>query len=222
LPCKNTHPSEDGEALQRSILEEFSDQAPGQTGTEVTTSSQWFALYTTCRHEKRIAQHLSQREIEHYLPLYRAERKWRDGSRVTLDLPLFPSYIFVRIQRAQRVRVLSVPGALAVVGGTGGEPAPLPDTAMDALRAGLHQHRVEPHPLLCVGQLARIRSGAFAGMEGIVVRKKSGLRVVLTLEQIMQSVAVELDEADVEPLNAGRENDGRLLIRSQRLCIQGA
>jgi transcription antitermination factor NusG len=222
LPCKNTHPSEDGEALQRSILEEFSDQAPGQTGTEVTTSSQWFALYTTCRHEKRIAQHLSQREIEHYLPLYRAERKWRDGSRVTLDLPLFPSYIFVRIQRAQRVRVLSVPGALAVVGGTGGEPAPLPDTAMDALRAGLQQHRVEPHPLLCVGQLARIRSGAFAGMEGIVVRKKSGLRVVLTLEQIMQSVAVELDEADVEPLNAGRENDGRLLIRSQRLCIQGA
>jgi transcription antitermination factor NusG len=222
LPCKNTHPSEDGEALQRSILEEFSDQAPGQTGTEVTTSSQWFALYTTCRHEKRIAQHLSQREIEHYLPLYRAERKWRDGSRVTLDLPLFPGYIFVRIQRAQRVRVLSVPGALAVVGGTGGEPAPLPDTAMDALRAGLHQHRVEPHPLLCVGQLARIRSGAFAGMEGIVVRKKSGLRVVLTLEQIMQSVAVELDEADVEPLNAGRENDGRLLIRSQRLCIQGA
>jgi transcription antitermination factor NusG len=222
LPCKNTHPSEDGEALQRSILEEFSDQAPGQTGTEVTTSSQWFALYTTCRHEKRIAQHLSQREIEHYLPLYRAERKWRDGSRVTLDLPLFPGYIFVRIQRAQRVRVLSVPGALAVVGGTGGEPAPLPDTAMDALRAGLQQHRVEPHPLLCVGQLVRIRSGAFAGMEGIVVRKKSGLRVVLTLEQIMQSVAVELDEADVEPLNAGRENDGRLLIRSQRLCIQGA
>jgi transcription antitermination factor NusG len=222
LPCKNTHPSEEGEALQRSILEEFSDQAPGQTGTEVTTSSQWFALYTTCRHEKRIAQHLSQREIEHYLPLYRAERKWRDGSRVTLDLPLFPSYIFVRIQRAQRVRVLSVPGALAVVGGTGGEPAPLPDTAMDVLRAGLQQHRVEPHPLLCVGQLVRIRSGAFAGMEGIVVRKKSGLRVVLTLEQIMQSVAVELDEADVEPLNAGRENDGRLLIRSQRLCIQGA
>jgi transcription antitermination factor NusG len=218
LPCEFTHPSEDGGALQRSILEEF----PVQTGAEVTSSSQWFALYTTSRHEKRIAQHLSQREIEHYLPLYRAERKWRDGSRVTLDLPLFPGYIFVRIQRSQRVSVLSVPGALTVVGGTGGEPAPLPDDAIDALRVGLQQHRVEPHPLLCVGQFARIRSGAFAGMEGVVVRKKSGLRIVLTLEQIMQSIAVELDEDDVEPLNAGRESDGHLLNRGHRLCIQGA
>ncbi len=208
--------------MQRSILAEIPVLGSGEVGTEVTSPSQWFALYTTCRHEKRIAQHLSQREIEHYLPLYRAERKWRDGSRVTLDLPLFPGYIFVRIQRSQRVSVLSVPGALAVVGGTGGEPAPLPDVAMDALRVGFQQHRVEPHPLLCVGQFARIRSGAFAGMEGVVVRKKSGLRVVLTLEQIMQSVAVELDEDDVEPLNAGKESDGHLLNRSQRLCIQGA
>src|SRR5215469_17656742 len=88
----------------------------------------WFAVYTACRHEKRIAQHMSQRQIQHYLPLYRADRKWRDGSRVTLELPLFPSYIFVRIKRSERANVLSVPGALAVVGGTGGEPAPLADS----------------------------------------------------------------------------------------------
>ncbi|WP_348262984.1 UpxY family transcription antiterminator [Telmatobacter sp. DSM 110680] len=160
----------------------------------------WFAVYTTCRHEKKIAQHLAQREIEHYLPLYRADRKWRDGSKVTLELPLFPGYIFVRINRSERVSVLSVPGALTVVGGTGGAPAPLSDAAIEALRTGLQQHRIEPHPLLRVGELARIRSGAFAGMIGIVARKKSGFRIVLTLEQIMQSVAVELNEDDVEPL----------------------
>jgi transcription antitermination factor NusG len=194
----------------------------GGTGVtwEVTGSSNWFALYTTCRHEKRIAQHLSQREIEHYLPLYQVERKWRDGSRVTLDLPLFPSYIFVRIERSQRTSVLSVPGALAVVGGTGGEPAPLPSGAVDALRAGLAVHRIEPHPLLRVGQLARIRSGAFAGMEGVVVRKKSGLRIVLTLEQIMQSVAVELDEEDVEPIVPEPSSHGWNI--GQRLCVQGS
>ena len=119
--------------------------------TEVTGGTKWFAVYTTCRHEKRIAQHLSQRAIEHYLPLYRSDRKWRDGSKVTLELPLFPSYIFVRIKRSERVSVLSVPGALAVVGGTGGEPAPLPDSAIEALRVGLQEHRIEPHPLLRVG-----------------------------------------------------------------------
>jgi transcription antitermination factor NusG len=215
-------PSEDGEALQRRVIEDVQVVAhEAEVGAEVT-NSRWFALYTTCRHEKRIAQHLSQREIEHYLPLYKADRKWRDGSRVTLDLPLFPGYIFVRIQRAQRVSVLSVPGALAVVGGTGGEPAPLPDGAIEALRTGLREHRIEPHPLLRVGQLARIRSGAFAGMEGVVVRKKSGFRVVLTLEQIMQSVAVELDEEDVEPLTGENLGTSCLLEIGHRFCVQGS
>jgi transcription antitermination factor NusG len=160
-------------------------------------------VYTTSRHEKRVAQHLTQREIEYYLPLYRSERKWRDGSRVTLDLPLFPGYLFVRIRRTERVRVLNVPGALSVVGGPGREPAALPDEAIEALRTGLHLRTAEPHPFLTVGQRARIRCGALAGMEGIVVRKKNRLRVVLTLEHIMRSIAVEVDGDDLEPLQHG-------------------
>jgi len=162
----------------------------------------WFAVYTSSRHEKRVAQHFCQRGIEHFLPLYQSQRKWRDGSRVTLDLPLFPGYVFVRIDRSQRGGVLSVPGALAVVGGAGRQPMALPDSVIEALRCGLIQKTVEPHPLLTVGQRVRIRSGAFSGMEGIVQRKRNGFRVVLTVEQIMQSIAVEVDEGDVEALGA--------------------
>jgi transcription antitermination factor NusG len=176
---------------------------------ETAGASRWFALYTTCRHEKRVAEHLVQREIEHYLPLYTAHRKWSDGSRVALQLPLFPCYLFVRIQRQERIRVLSAPGALALVGGTGGEPAPLPDAALEALRKGLREGHVEPHALLTAGQPVRIRSGAFAGMQGIIARMKSGFRVVLTLEQIMRSVAVEVDESDVEPLSDVRTEQAR-------------
>jgi len=203
---ENLHPSEDGEALQRNLH----GGLPMECGSimdgaiPAPPASKWFAVYTTCRHEKRVAQHFKEREIEHFLPMYLSERKWRDGSRVTLNLPLFPCYIFVRINRAERVRVLSVPGTLAVVGGTGREPAPLPDIAIEALRSGLAQRHVEPHPLLMVGQRARIRAGAFAGMEGIVVRKKSSFRVVLTLELIMQSIAVEVNEDDLESLEAGK------------------
>jgi transcription antitermination factor NusG len=163
----------------------------------------WFALYTASRHEKRVAQHLSQREIEFYLPLYKSERKWSDGSRVTLDLPLFPGYLFIHIQRSERSRVLGVPGALAVVGGTGGEPAWLPDATIDALRSGLEARPARPHPLLTVGQRVRIRSGALAGFEGIVVRNKNSFRVVLTVEYIMQSYAVEVALEDLEPLTSG-------------------
>jgi transcription antitermination factor NusG len=162
----------------------------------------WYAVYTNSRHEKRVGQHLSMRQIEHYLPLYRVQRKWSNGLRVTLDLPLFPGYIFVRIQRMQRVRVLEVPGVLAIVGGTGGEPASLPEADIEALRSGLPLRHVEPHPLLKVGQRARIRSGAFAGMEGVVVRRKNSFRVVLTLDAIMQSFAVEVDGSELEPLDS--------------------
>jgi len=163
----------------------------------------WFALYTASRHEKRVAQHLSQREIEFYLPLYKSKRKWSDGSRVTLDLPLFPGYLFIHIQRHERSRVLGVPGALAVVGGTGGEPACLPDATIDALRSGLETRLARPHPLLTAGQRVRIRFGALTGFEGIVVRNKNSFRVVLTVEHIMQSYAVEVALEDLEPLTSG-------------------
>jgi transcription antitermination factor NusG len=175
----------------------------GENALDSRSEPRWFAVYTASRHEKRVAQHLAQREIEHYLPLYRSARKWSDGSKVILDLPLFPGYLFVHIRRTERVRVLEVPGALAVVGGSGREPIPMPDDAIESLRTGLHLRAVEPHPLLRIGQRARIRSGALAGMEGIVLRKKNNLRMVLTLEFIQRSIAVEVSADDLEPLGRG-------------------
>jgi transcription antitermination factor NusG len=151
-----------------------------------------------------VEQHLCQREIEHFLPLYRSQRKWNDGSRITLDLPLFPGYLFVHINRTQRVRVLEVPGVLTVVGGTRGDLAALPDAEIDALRLGLAQGKVEPHSLLKVGQRARVRDGAFAGMEGIIERMKYSFRVVLTMNSIMQSFAVEFEGDELELLDSGQ------------------
>ena len=176
------------------------DCFPDSACVPVPCMPKWFTAYTTPRHEKRVGQHLEMRQIEHFLPLYRTHRKWSDGSRVTLDLPLFPGYIFVCIQRNERVRVLEVPGVLSVVGGTGGEPASLPEGEIDALRSGLSLRNAQPHPLLKVGQRARIRSGAFAGMEGVVVRMKYSYRVVLTLDSIMQSIAVKVDGEELEIL----------------------
>lgn len=169
---------------------------------DIQFASQWFVAFTSPRHEKRVEKYLTQREVEHYLPVYRLPRKWRNGLKVVLDLPLFPGYIFVRIHRSERVRVLEVPGVLAIVGGTAGEMAPLPEAEVEVLRSGLHLRHAEPHPLLTVGQRARIRSGALAGLEGIVVRKKNSLRCVLTMDLIMQSISVEVDGTELEPVNS--------------------
>ena len=128
---KTAHPSEDSEALSEAwhqgIVQASSrtlEFSMGDACAPNACAPHWFAVYTSSRHEKRVNQQLEMREIEHYLPLYRTQRKWSDGSRVTLDLPLFPGYIFVCIERAQRVRVLEVPGVLAIVGGTGGGGRP--------------------------------------------------------------------------------------------------
>lgn len=200
------HLSERGEALPENANREKLLSSGGRISSELPEPhpiSHWYAVFTSPRHEKRVAQYLTQREIEHYLPLYRSPRKWRNGLKVVLDLPLFPGYIFIRISRAARVRVLEVPGVLTIVGGTAGEMAPLPEAEVDALRSGLHLRQSEPHPLLTVGQRARIRSGALAGLEGVVVRKKNSLRVVLTMDLIMQSIAVEVDGDELEPVLTG-------------------
>jgi transcription antitermination factor NusG len=200
------HLSERGEALFKS---ERQDTLPHVKGSELDSppdiqfAPNWFAVHTFPRHEKRVEQHLGQMDIEHFLPLYRSPRKWRNGLKVVLDLPLFSGYIFVRIKRNERVRVLEVPGVLAIVGGTRGEMAPLPEVEVEALRSGLHLRQAEPHPLLTVGQRVRIRSGALAGLEGIVVRKKNSFRVVLTMDLIMQSIAVEVDGEELEPVDSG-------------------
>lgn len=190
-------PSEDGEAMAK-ITQLFS---PLAQIPEHQTTKKWFAVYTTSRHEKRVADHFERRAIDHYLPLYCSARKWKDGSKVTLSLPLFPGYVFVHINRAERVPVLEVPGVLRVVGRSGSDPTPLPEFEIETLRAALDPFHVEPFPTLTTGQRVRIRSGALAGIQGVVVRQKNGFRVVITLELIMQSIAVEVDADNLERID---------------------
>jgi transcription termination/antitermination protein NusG len=186
VDVENTPPSEDGEAMRETAV-----------NSSHGTVRHWFAVYTTCRHEKRVAQHLEQRQIEHFLPLYRTQHQWKDGSRVMVDLPLFPGYVFVRVDWSNRVSVLAVPGVVSMIG-TAMRPAPLPDFEVEKLRAGLNPLRAEPHPLVTVGQRVRIKVGSLAGVEGVVIRKKGGIRVVLTLSLLMQSIAIEVEGEDVE------------------------
>ncbi len=160
-------------------------------------SVSWFAAYTSSRHEKCVALHFDQRRIETFLPLYTTRNRWKNGCAREIALPLFPNYVFVRIDPRQRVRVLEVPGVLALVG-SGRVLAPLPDFEIETLRCGLRQRKIEPHPYLVLGERVRIKAGAMLGLEGVLVRKKNNLRVVIALDAILQSVAVEVDADDLE------------------------
>jgi|SRR5579872_1450584 len=161
------------------------------------TAAGWFAVYTLSCREKQVARHLQIHSIEHFLPLTKSRRRWKNGCTVLIEEPLFPGYLFVQIDRSDRTQVLGVPGVHSIVG-TGKDPIPLPHFEIETLRRGMDSLKIEPHPYLNVGEKATILRGPLAGMTGIVARKKNGLRFVLSLDLIMKSVAVEVDAADLE------------------------
>jgi transcription antitermination factor NusG len=161
-------------------------------------SAQWYAAYTCVRHEKLVGRQLDERRIEHFLPLYRSVRQWKDR-RKEIDLPLFPGYVFVRVAVQERLRVLQLPGVVRFVS-FNGAPAILPGQDIETLRSGLARHiYAEPHPYLRVGRRVRVVRGPLMGVEGIVFRKKDRLRIVISIDVIMRSIAVELDAADLKP-----------------------
>jgi transcription antitermination factor NusG len=163
----------------------------------------WYAAYTSASHEKRVAEQLVVRSVEHFLPVYASVRRWKDR-HVTLQLPLFPGYVFVRIALCDRLPVLQVPGVARLVG-FDGAPAALPEEEIDGLKEGLVGGvRAKPHPFLTTGRRVRIRSGPLEGRQGILLRRKGCLRVVLSVDLIQRSIVVDVDVADVEPLRYSR------------------
>ena len=108
-------------------------KSPSGWGRDVATADQpakWFAAYTTPRHEKVVARHLQSRHIESFLPLYSSVRRWKNGCRVAIEQPLFPSYLFVHIPRREAVKVLQIPGVVSLVS-AGREPAALPSSEIE-------------------------------------------------------------------------------------------
>lgn len=159
----------------------------------------WFAAYVTARHEKQVATQLKNRGIQHFLPVYRSIRRWKDR-RKELELPLFPSYVFVNIAMKDRLQVQCVPSVVQFVS-FHGMPAEIPGQEIEMLQNGLSRTGcAEPHPFLKIGRRVRVLSGGMKGIEGILVRMKDKCRVVITIELIQRSVAMEVDEGDIEPI----------------------
>jgi transcription antitermination factor NusG len=100
----------------------------------------------------------------------------------------------------ERVRVLQIPGVACLVG-FGRVLAALETEEIEALKKGLSGGvRGQPHPYLTVGRRVLVKHGPLAGLQGILLKRKCGLRLVVSVDLIRRSMAVEIDEADVEPL----------------------
>lgn len=183
--------------------------------------SPWYAIYTRHQHEKMVAQNLTSKGFETFLPLYATTHNWKDRTKA-LSLPLFPSYVFLKGGLDRRHQIVTTPGIHSIVS-CGDQPSAIPVIEMEAIRRVVESGaRVETHPYLQCGDLVRIKHGPLEGIQGILVRKKNISRLVLSVEMLGKSAAMEIDASQVEPVNVSRPTDfnikcGAISLQSRTL-----
>jgi transcription antitermination factor NusG len=156
----------------------------------------WHALHTKHQHEKYVTDILAERGFEVFCPTYAEVHRWKDRKK-EITIPLFPGYLFFANGLDRKIDLLSAPGVCAIVS-FGNIPAIVPENEISAIRlAAASSQRVEPHPFLKEGQKVRVKSGPLAGIEGILQRRKDSFRLVLSVELLGRSVAVEVEQSDI-------------------------
>jgi transcription antitermination factor NusG len=160
----------------------------------------WYAVYTRHQHEKVVAQILRSKGFNIFLPLYPVVRSSRT-QRKKLLLPLFPCYVFLHGGLERRLDIVTTPGIHSFVE-VANRPAPIPEKEIEGVRQTVDSSlRVQPHPFLKSGDRVRIRSGPLEGIEGILVRKKNLAWLVLSVEMLGKSIAVEIESSMVERIS---------------------
>lgn len=174
-------------------------------------NSPWQVLHVYSNHEKRVAQHLANRSVENYLPLYSERKKWTDRT-VVLERPLFSGYVFVRFSAKSRLHVISTPGVLRVLGNEDKDTVSCEE--LDRIRDGLASGiPLRPHDAAPVGTRVRVREGIFAGVEGVVTELRQPCKVIVTLSGARQCFSLELqiDDLDVLKQPEPKHVSGRVL-----------
>lgn len=163
----------------------------------------WCAVYTRHQHERSVGEMLEAKGFEVFLPMYESMRRWKDRRKL-LSLPLFPGYVFVRGALDRRLPLLTTPGVHMIIS-RGERVVTVPEEEIEAIRRTIEgKFRVEPHPFLRCGERVRVIRGALEGVEGVLTRKKNLFRLVLSVQMLAQSVAVEIDALDVMPVGQKR------------------
>jgi transcription antitermination factor NusG len=167
----------------------------------IVDTENWYAVQTRSRHEKVVAYRLEEQGISTFLPTVREEHRWSDRKKI-VELPLFSCYVFVKVAptNEQRLRVCRTDGVFQIIG-TRGEGTPIPQEQIEAVQTLLENKLpFKAYPFLKIGQRVRIKSGAMAGVEGILVARSGERMLVISVDVIQRSMAVRIEGYDVEAI----------------------
>ena len=190
-----------GTGTQRAVaLRKNSLEASMNVENPHDVAERWFALRVKSRFEKVVATVARNKGFEEFLPLYQSRRRWSDRLK-SVELPLFPGYIFCRLDPQHRLPLLTIPGVLHFVG-IGKMPSPIEDTEIAAIQAAVRSGLLmDPWPFLEVGQRLRLEEGPLAGVEGILVGTSKRQRLVVSVTLLRRSVAVAIERHWATPLD---------------------
>ncbi|MGA2579390.1 MAG: transcription termination/antitermination NusG family protein [Bryobacteraceae bacterium] len=161
----------------------------------------WYALQVASRCEKAVASGLALRGYREFLPLFHSRRKWSDRLQ-DVDLPLFPGYVFCRLEVNHRLPALQIPGVVRIVG-LGKVPIPVDEDEIAAVesivRSGL---LAQPWPFLKVGQTVTIEDGPLRSVSGIVTEINGADHLIVSITLLQRSLAVAIARNSIRPADA--------------------
>ena len=159
----------------------------------------WYALKVRSRSEWRVESTLRSKGYELFLPTYKGRQR-RSHQIKTLELPLFPGYLFCRLDARMRLPVLMTPGVAQIVC-FGRTPEPIPELEIKAIRTLVESDAAyEPCPYVSVGQLVRVECGSLCGLTGLVTNLKGKSRLIISIQILMRSVSVDIDATWIRPI----------------------
>lgn len=132
------------------------------------------------------------------LPSYQCTSRRKDR-HVDLERALFPGYLFIKLPFCERLKVLTVPNVLSIVG-TRTCPSVVSADEISWIKSGVEHGVLKPHSYLEVGTRVVVMSGVAAGMGGILLRKHNNVRILVALDSIAQAFVIEIDGALVKPV----------------------
>ena len=186
--------------IKRMKVEEWAEQPAGLPAA-VAAACPWYALHTRSHCEQLVYEQLTAQGFHLFLPKMQVWSQ-RAGVRHRIAVPMFPGYLFLHslVDSAIYLEVYKARGLVRILGQGWDRLAAVPEEEILAIHAVLRSKLpIHPHPYLREGQRVRIRRGLLSGVEGILVDGKAHKgRLVLSVELLQQSVAVEVDCTDVE------------------------
>ena len=177
--------------MENTPLSVEPEYGPSTQGTE----RNWYVIRVKPQHERTVSYALARKDFDCYVPLYKAMRRWADSLK-ELELPLFPGYVFCKMNPGHAPEILRMPAVYQLVG-QGSWPAFIEEPELHRIqrieKAGLP---ISPWPYLKKGEQVRVASGPLAGLDGMLATTPNTWHVVVNVQLLQRGVAVAVNQRD--------------------------